>query len=260
MALSIVTRAYKTSELRILIDYLNSNNEVKTEIVAVCNINDYDLKNSNTIIEDSNMFEARVTGIRNAVYDKLLLLDSDQIPEKGLLLELNNIEEDMVIIPEHSVKNSFTSMCLDDWRYRNESLARRVPTPYIPVIPRFYRKNFLLSAVNKLSSNICKIIDHEDSILYFYVFEQTKNIGFSNKRIFNYDPNLLKLMHKAYLYGKNKKDIKRLTIPEDISLLLYKLNRNTLNIKELGFGKGYIVQIVRGISYEFGRIFSKEKI
>jgi len=256
VAISIVTRAYRTSELRMLTDYLNSNNETKNEIVAVCNINDYDIKNSKIIIEDSNMFEARVTGIKNAVYDKLLLLDSDQIPERGLLRELDNKEEDMVIIPEHSVKNSFTSICLDDWRYRNESLARKRPNPYVPVIPRFYRKNYLLNAVNKLSANICKIIDHEDSILYYYVFEETKNINFSIKRIFNYDPNLLKLMHKAYLYGKNNKDTNQLTIPENISQLLYKLNRNTLNIKELGLGKGYIVQIIRGITYEFGKIFS----
>lgn len=239
-----------------LIDYLNSNNETTTEIVAVCNINDYDIKNSKIIIEDSNMFEARVTGIKNATYDKLLLLDSDQIPERGLLRELDNNEDHMVIIPEHSVNNSFTSMCLDDWRFRNESLARKRPNPYIPVIPRFYRKNYLLKAVNKLSANICKVIDHEDSILYYYVFEETKNIEFSIKRIFNYDPSLLKLMHKAYLYGKNNKDTNQLTIPENISQLLYKLNRNTLNIKELGLGKGYIVQIIRGISYEFGKIFS----
>ena len=239
-----------------LTNYLNSNNETTTEIVAVCNINDYDIKNSKIIIEDSNMFEARVTGIKNAAYDKLLLLDSDQIPERGLLRELDNKDEDMVIISEQSAKNSFTSMCLDDWRYRNELLARKRPNPYIPVIPRFYRKNYLLKAVNKLSANICKVIDHEDSILYYYVFEETKNIEFSIKRIFNYDPNLLKLMHKAYLYGKNNKDTNQLTIPENISQLLYKLNRNTLNIKELGLGKGYIVQIIRGISYEFGKIFS----
>lgn len=254
--LSIITRAYKTSELKMLIDYLNSNNETKTEIVAVCNINDYDIKNSNIIIEDSNRFEARITGIKNAIYDKLLLLDSDQIPERGLLRELDNKEESMVIIPEQSVNKNFTSICLDDWRCRNESLARERPNPYIPVIPRFYKKTYLLSAVNKISANICKIIDHEDSILYYYVFEETKNIEFSKKRIFNYDPNLLKLMHKAYLYGKNSRDIKQLVIPENISLLLKNLNRNTFNVKELGFGKGYILQLIRGISYELGKVLS----
>lgn len=256
MPLSIVTRAYKTSELRMLIDHLRLNSETEIEIVAVCNLNDYDIENSNIVIEDSNRFEARVTGIKNALYDKVLLLDSDQIPERGLLRELENEEEDMVIIPEGSINKGFVSTCLNDWRYRNENLAREFTSPFIPVIPRFYKKKYLLSAVGKLPPNICNLIDHEDSILYYYVFQETKDIKFSKGRILNYDPSLLKLMQKAYLYGKNSKNIKHMAIPENISLLLKNLNRNTFNIKELGFGKGYIIQLIRGISYEIGKVLS----
>jgi hypothetical protein len=255
MTISIITRAYKTSELKNLIDNLNSNREIEKEIIAICNVNDYEIKNAKVVIEDSNMFEARITGIKNAIYDKVLLLDGDQMPEKGLLEELDDKKDDMVIIPEKSMNNSFTSKCLDDWRYRNEKLARKQITPYIPVIPRFYSKKYLLIAINKLLTNVYKIIDHEDSILYYYVFQETKNINFSHKHIFNYDPKFFKLMHKAFLYGKNRKNTKNLDVPADISLLLYKLNKNTFNIKELGFGKGYVIQIIRGISYEFGKLF-----
>lgn len=254
MSVSIITRAYKTSELKNLIDNLNSNNEIEKEIIAVCNIKDYNIENVELIIEDSNRFQARITGIKNAKYDKILLLDSDQIPENGLLKELKNKKEDMIIIPEKSINNNFTSKCLDDWRFRNEKLARKNITPYIPVIPRFYRKEYLLNAINKLSMDICKIIDHEDSILYYYAFQETKNINFANKHIYNYDPKFFKLVYKAFLYGKNRKDTKNLEIPEDISVLLYRLNKSTLNIKELGFGKGYIIQLIRGASYEFGKI------
>ncbi|MFG1390754.1 glycosyltransferase family 2 protein [Acidiplasma aeolicum] len=256
MSVSIITRAYKTSELKNLINNLNSNNEVEKEIIAVCNVRDYNIKNAKLIIEDSNRFQARITGIKNAKYDKILLLDSDQIPEKDLLEELENKKEDMIIIPEKSVNNNFTAKCLDDWRYRNEKLARKKTTPYIPVIPRFYRKKYLLNAINKLSTDLYNIIDHEDSILYYYVFQETKNINFAKKHIYNYDPKFFKLMYKAFLYGKNRKNTKNLEIPEDISVLLYKLNKNTLNIKEIGFGKGYIMQIIRGIAYESGKIFS----
>ena len=255
MSVSIITRAYKTSDLKNLIENLNSNNGVEKEIIAVCNINDYNIENAKLIIEDSNRFKARITGIKNAKYDKILLLDSDQIPEKGLLEELENKKEDMIIIPEKSVNNNFTAKCLDDWRYRNEKLARKKITPYIPVIPRFYRKKYLLNAINKFSTDLYNIIDHEDSILYYYVFQETKNINFSKKYIYNYDPKFFKLMYKAFLYGKNGENIKNLEIPYDISMLLYKLNKNTLNIKELGLGKGYIIQIIRGISYKCGKIF-----
>ena len=98
MPLSIVTRAYKTSELKDLINNLNSNKDIQKEIVAVCNVNDYSIKNANIIIEDSNRFEARITGINNAIYDKILLIDSDQIPEKGLLTELEDKKNDIIIL------------------------------------------------------------------------------------------------------------------------------------------------------------------
>ncbi len=90
MPISIITRAYKTSELRNLVNNLDLNTEIEKEIVAVCNINDYNIKNANLIIEDLNKFEAKITGIKKAVYDKILLLDSDQIQEKGRLKELEN--------------------------------------------------------------------------------------------------------------------------------------------------------------------------
>jgi len=138
MAISIITRAYRTSELKNLVNNLTSNNEVEKEIIAVCNVNDYNIEGIKIILENSNRFRARITGIKNASYEKILLLDSDQIPEKGLLSELDDKNNDMVIIPEKSTNNYLTSKCLDDWRYRNERLARKNITPYIMVIPRFY--------------------------------------------------------------------------------------------------------------------------
>ena len=256
MSISIITRAYRSSELKNLIENLNSCREIVKEVIAVCNIEDYNVENIKLIIEDSNRFQARITGIKHANFEKVLLLDSDQIPEKGLLEELDKREEDMLIIPEKSLDNNFTSKCLDDWRARNERLASKKITPYIPVVPRFYAKKYLLSAINKLSLEMYRIIDHEDSIIYYYAFQETKNINFSKKYIYNDTPKFLKLMYKAFLYGKNRKNISNLQIPGDIAILLNKLNKNTFNIKELGLGRGYIIQIMRGLAYEFGKILS----
>jgi hypothetical protein len=253
MAISIITRANKTSELKALIRNLNSNNEVEREIIAVCNVNDYDINGINLVIENSNRFQAKITGIINESHENVLLIDSDQIPEKGLLRELENKKEDMVIIPEKSLNTNFTSICLDDWRSRNEKLARKILTPYVPVVPRFYKQKYLKNIAKKISPNVCKI-DHEDSILYYYIYKETKNIGFSHKCIYNNDPNLYELMKKAYLYGKNNKRTENFEIPEEISILLNRLNNNIFNIKELGIGKGYILQILRAMSYELGRI------
>ena len=167
MPISIITRSYRTSELKELVSNLSENNQIKTEVIAVCNRNDYDLNGITLIIENSNRFEARITGIKNAHFDKVLLLDSDQLPEDGLLRELEGRNSDMFIIPEKSLGTGFTSKCLDDWRIRNEKLARLRSSPYLPVVPRLYKQTLLMEAIDKLPKSAYNIISHEDSILYY---------------------------------------------------------------------------------------------
>ena len=274
MSISIITRAYKTSELRNLLNNLYLNNEINKEVIAVCNINDDNInkvKNFKLIIENSNRFKAKITGVRNATYDKILFLDSDQVPAEGLLNELKNRKEDMLIIPERSVNNNFTAKCLDDWRYRNEKYAKKTPNPYIPVIPRYYKKYYLLNVISELPLPIYNIIDHEDSILYYLIFKHTQNISFTGRYIYNHDPNFVELIYKAFKYGKNKKNYKisyksylssqyvnnkSIELLKEINTLINKLNKNTLNIKELGIGKGNIIQFLRGIAYTIGDFYN----
>ena len=254
MSISIITRAYKTSELKNLLLNLNSNTETEFEVIAVCNVKDCETHEIKLVIEDSNRFEARISGIRHANYDKVLLLDSDQIIENGLLAELDNRSEDIIIIPERSVNKTLTSVCLDDWRSRYENYARTHVSPYVPVVPRFYRKRFLINAIKKLSPNVYAVISHEDSVLYYEVFKETQNIGFSKKYIYNFDPSFFALMKKASLYGKNSREVESLALPAEILHLIDSLNKNALNLKELKFGKGFVMQILRGCAYELGRL------
>ncbi len=257
MPISIITRAYKTSELEMLIKHIDLKNEPGREIIAVCNINDYNfnkIENFNIIIENSNMFEARITGIKNAKYDDILLLDSDQIPGDGLLNELDNAENDILIIPERSLNHNFVGKCLDDWRVRNEKYAMKDPNPYIPVVPRYYKKTILIDIIHKLPLEIYNVIAHEDSILYYMAFKQTQNIRFTKNYIYNSDPSVSTLMRKAFKYGKNKKDIKQVDLPYDLNKLINQIDKNSLNIKELGLGKGYIIQSLKGIAYVCGSL------
>ena len=255
MPISVVTRAYRTSELTNLISSLQANREIEKEIIAVCKNEDYNLnsaQSSELILEDSNRFRARITGIKLATYDKILLLDSDQIPEEGLLAELDNRTEDMVIIPEKSLGGNWIGKCLDDWRFRNERMAMEGPTPFIPVIPRFYNRKKLRAAIDRLPHQALEIISHEDSVLYYEVFKETQLIGFSKHYILNDDPPFGTLMRKAFLYGKYQRNVDSLIIPEDLLKLIDVLNKSTLNIRELGIGKGFIIQVLRGMMYEIG--------
>jgi len=88
MSISIVTRSYRSSEL------LRLSNEIKemklpdVEIIAVCAVMDQNIEGTKLIIEPTNMFEARITGILSATHEKLLLIDSDQTFDTNLLFEL----------------------------------------------------------------------------------------------------------------------------------------------------------------------------
>lgn len=254
MPISIITRSYWTSELKELVYSLKRNDEIEKEVVAVCNKKDYDLHGINLILENSNRFEARITGIKNAQFDKVLLLDSDQVLEDGLLHEIENRNEEMMIIPEKSLGKGLTAKCLDDLRTRNEMFAKKNISPYVPVVPRYYKKEPLMAAIGKLPQGTYNVMSHEDSILYNEVYRITQNIGFSLNHIFNRDPKFITLIRKAFLYGKFMKSAESLNPPSEIIYLLNKLNYNALNIKELGFGKGYVLQVLRAFAYEFGRI------
>lgn len=83
----------------------------KAGVIAVCDIEDYNIKNIKLIIRDSNMFQARITVIKHANYEKVLLLDSEQIPETGLLEEFDKRGEHIVVILEKSLDNNLTSKC-----------------------------------------------------------------------------------------------------------------------------------------------------
>ena len=257
MPISVVTRAYRTSELRNLVLSLQSNHEIEKEIIAVCKIEDCKLNSAQSlelILEDSNRFRARITGIKLSTYGKILLLDSDQIPQEGLLSELDNRTEDMVIIPEKSLNSNWIGKCLDDWRLRNERMAMEEPTPFIPVIPRFYTAEKLKKTIDRLPHQALEIISHEDSVLYYEVFKETQLIGFSKHYILNDDPHFSTLMRKAFLYGKYQREADSLIISDDLFKLIDALNKSTLNFKELGVGKGFIIQVLRGMMYEIGRL------
>ncbi|MHB8396198.1 MAG: glycosyltransferase family 2 protein [Thermoplasmataceae archaeon] len=254
MSISILTRAYRSSELKSLAINLSTNNETEFEIIAVCNVIDSELGNIKILQEHSTRFRARITGIKHANYDKILLLDSDQTVEKGLLSELEGMQNDMVIIPEKSLNHNFVGACLDDWRFRNERLAMRKPSPQVPVIPRFYVKQYLVQSLSNFTETIYDIVSHEDSVLYYEIYKNSRNIGFSNKHIFNEDPSFHILIRKAFLYGKFSRTSKNLPLPEEITALLNTLNKNTFDVRGLGIGKGYFVQVARALAYKFGNL------
>ncbi|MDG6927042.1 MAG: hypothetical protein JRN10_06425 [Nitrososphaerota archaeon] len=247
--ISIITRALKSSELKPLFSHLKQ--EHLHEVIAVCVKPDWvPHPPFRLIVEQSGRFEAKITGIKHARGDYVLLLDSDQFPEAGLISELEKSKTDMVIIPERSSRSDAIGIMLDDWRSRNERRAMKNPSPYIPVIPRFYNKDKILKAAEKIPREVIKtVVSHEDSVLYYEVFKITNSLSFSSKRIFNDDPDLGVILRKAFLYGKSEAEVKRKKLPDEYLKVISTVNRSSLNVQELGLGLGYIMQTLKALSY-----------
>lgn len=254
MKLSIVTRSLKTSELKHFLEEIRPLNDEETEVIAVCRVKDCDLENINLIIEDTNRFEARITGIRKARYENILLLDSDQVPDESLLPELKVLDVDMGIIPERSLSSSLIAPFLDDYRKRIEKFAYKCTLPNVPVVPRFYKRELLLKVIKSLPEDIYRCLSHEDSILYYEAFKYSQNVKFCNNYIYNTDSDFATLMKKALLYGKYKKDTDKNLLSREYISLLRKLNLNSLNVREIGLGKGFLIQSIRAIAYFIGSI------
>ena len=256
LSISIVTRAYNSSELNLLVDKLSMNDETKIEIIAVCKNVDKKYSGVNIIQENSNRTEAKITGIKNANYDRILLIDSDQFPEVGLLSELESIKDDMVIVPERSSNKNLVGTLMDDLRDRDIAWAKKIsPIPTIPVIPRVYKKDILREITDNLPKQTFEIQSHEDSILYFHVYKKTKNITFSQNHIYNVDPSFSVLLKKAYTYGKYYKEARKVTNSDEITHLIKSLNASALNLKERGIGIGIYLQLIRAIAYAMGELF-----
>lgn len=254
MTISIILRSLRSSELFALCKEITKSCTVEIEIIAVCNINDRPIDGVRYITQNASRLEAKIIGVKNSRYDKILFIDSDQIPEHGLIEELNNVNCDMCIIPERFLSGSLTSVIFEEWKERIESYARNNISPFIPVIPRFYDKQILLNIIDKLPLNYYKVVDHEDSILFYFAFKESLNIRFSSKRLFNSSETLLGTIRKAFLYGKNHREVEEAVLDEELRTLITRINLSVFDFKHMGFGKGHLIQFLRAGAYLCGTI------
>ena len=159
---------------------------------------------------DSNFLNARFNANNVAGGDYVLLLDSTRILNKDILTDLINLSKnnDMVIIPEINKSKS---------KILNENDEVKIDINYVlsncnPVngifLPRFYKKNILDEAFNRVLNNINKneinnICSLEDRMLYLEALKISNKIGVCKSYIIHMESNsLISYIKKYYRYGK----------------------------------------------------------
>ncbi|MEM3828704.1 MAG: hypothetical protein QXP36_05785, partial [Conexivisphaerales archaeon] len=200
-------------------------------------------------------------GLLKAKQDYILNLDSDQIVSEKLLEKLNNVRNDMAIIAEKSYNNNLIGKLMDYKRDYLFKYSKSHPSPFIPVIPRFYKKKLALDAFESITNfELKNIIQHEDSLLYYEAFKLSKNIGFVDDYLYNIDPPLNLFLKKSYTYGSNMRTaLKSNNVLNEHKQFFRKLDEYSFLFEmKIGINKGIIINFIKGLPYFIGYLKSGE--
>ena len=202
---------------------------------------------------EGKLLEARIVGAKKSKGEYVLLLDSDQILEKTVI--------------ERSVKkmNEFDSL----WFFERSANANKwlpslydadrllVQTYWEPdediVLPRFFKKNLLLKAYEKIPKKYIDICAAQDHIVLWYEFKQiSKKTGMVENAVKHLEPdNLIKLFKKQFRWGKTTKDFYRTGIYTDLITKKDKFRKFRWDHLDWSL-KSFILRIFRGVPYKLG--------
>ena len=199
------------------------------------------------------LLEARIAGTKASKGKYVLLLDSDQI------LELTVIERAV-----EKMKN-YDSLWFWERAHNREKWlpslydADRmlVQTYWEPnediVLPRFFKRDLLLKAYNKIPKEHINICAAQDHIVLWYEFRNlTKKNGKIENAVEHMEPDSIKvLFKKQWRWGKTTKDFYKTGLYRD--LITKKDKFRKLRFKHLKWSiKSFILRILRGIPYKLG--------
>lgn len=159
---------------------------------------------------NSNFLNARFNANKVAGGDYVLLLDSTRILDKDVLVNLINLGEnkDMVIIPEIN-KSKSKILNYNKWGKIDINYVLSNCNPVNGIfLPRFYKKNILDDAFNRVLNNINKneinnICSLEDRMLYLEALKISNKIGVCKSYLIHIESeSLMNYIKKYYRYGK----------------------------------------------------------
>jgi alpha-N-acetylglucosamine transferase len=259
MSITIITRTKNDPQITNLVNnILKIDVSYGLEVVVIDsssqNIQYPKLDQIIVIRKDESMFNAKLLGLSQAKYDKVLFLDSDQLIEKQVLDEIEQTNFDAFLIKERSANKNLMGKILDWQRKDVENYSFRNDfDPRIPAVPRAFSKHALteigLDNFNDVSSS------HEDSIFYHAVYPKLSNIKISKNYILNYDPSLLSFIKKSYIYGRSVSGIykrEKTKVLNRQQKIIKELNQSYIKMYTKFVSPGFIAFIVRAIPYILG--------
>lgn len=245
---AIENQTYKNIEI-ILIDSYSKDN---TTIIA-------EKFGAKVLMCKGKLLEARIKGAKASKGDYVLLLDSDQILEPTAI--------------ERAVKKIKSYDSLWFWERahnRNKLLpslydADRmlVQTYWNPdddiVLPRFFKRELLLKAYNKIPKKHINACAAQDHIVLWFEFKQlTNNNGMLENAVEHMEPDSLrKIFKKQYRWGKTTREFYETGLYRELITKKDRFRKGSLE-HPCWTIKSFILRILRGVPYKLGYWFGKK--
>jgi len=245
--LSVVNQTYKNIEIVII----DSFSEDKTlEIVK-----DFGAR---IVMCEGKLLESRIAGVKASKGKYVLLLDSDQILERT------------------AIGRAVTKMYVYDylWLYeKSYNKNKLIPSLYSAdriltqkyldegvVLPRFFKREMLLKAMNKIPTRYLDLIGAQDHIIIDEEIKKlSKKMGMVTNAVQHIEPDsLIKLFKKQYRWGKTTRNLYNTNVYRELITKKNKFRGFYFNHPILST-KSFVLRTLRGIPYFIGFYFGGKK-
>jgi hypothetical protein len=200
-----------------------------------------------------NILEKRYFAHSQTKSEYSLLLDETRIPGPHLLSNLQNMDNDMVIISEKDVGDTFW-IKMSNLDKINSVECNSFDAYRGYVLPRYIRSFLLTQALEEIKRNLDDITfrsvlmeDHQ--LIYYEASKLSTSIALLNgKHLFHYgDESLFSILKKYHVYGKGHKILRNTHYEELLSPK--KRVRKICTGNKLGL---YIFYLARGLPFLIG--------
>ena len=199
------------------------------------------------------LLEARIAGAKASKGRYVLLLDSDQILERTVIEravgKMRRYDSLWFFERAYNRRNWLPSL------YDADRML--VQTYWKPdddiVLPRFFRRDLLIKAYNKIPKKYINICAAQDHIITWHEFKNlTKRNGMVENAVEHMEPDsLIAIFKKQWRWGKTTKDFYKTGLYRE--LITKKDGFRKFKIKHLKWSiKSLILRILRGIPYKLG--------
>jgi hypothetical protein len=241
-------------------DYEVIVNDSSKFFIASDLLSEYDVK---IIKKETKSFESRYLTIKESMGSKILLFDETRIMSKTLLGILSSMRNDMVVISEQDIgKGMITFLSNLDKRIVPDDAKLLNPSKNKSIIPRFYDRNVILTAMNEIFKNlpvnvVKEIVGLDIELIYFESYKISQNIGIiPTPEILHYgDSNFYEVFRKYFRYGKSQKILRNSYYSDYAGLS----GRNRAYASPKEWVKSLPLQIIRGIPFLMGYISGRNK-